>query len=274
MANASLGKGRGGAIEQAYGFDLSPIVARAAEEFVTSRRPSRPRSKAFRLVKERLTTLPARRRQADRAGIDENVPGNWARVQRPMKRSSPTSAPAPRQLARRRSPAIWTASWEIRDQTLESFVKSQNSNANESHSERHIQNSNPDFNPTGETEYGLGNKDEASGTAEDTRQPAEPAKTRSALGDGAERLPDIVPYAEGGHIRTLAGFAWPRPTLARPSMGVSPSAWQEAVEVMGAQQRRDHVLAAILQRGEQIAAGGYLRSLTDRARRRNSRPGR
>jgi len=49
-------------------------------------------------------------------------------------------------------------------------------------------------------------------------------------------------------------------------MGVSPSAWQEAVEVMGLQSAAI-VLAAILQRADHIRSrGGYLRDLTARAR--------
>jgi replication initiation protein RepC len=73
-------RGRGGEIEQAYGFDLSPIVARA-EEFKDLAEAVSAEKKAYRVVKERLTMLPARHRQDDRAGIEENVPANWGRVQ-------------------------------------------------------------------------------------------------------------------------------------------------------------------------------------------------
>jgi replication initiation protein RepC len=49
-------------------------------------------------------------------------------------------------------------------------------------------------------------------------------------------------------------------------MGISPSAWQEAAEVMGPQHAAI-VLAAILQRAEHIhSRGGYLRDLVERAR--------
>jgi replication initiation protein RepC len=54
--------------------------------------------------------------------------------------------------------------------------------------------------------------------------------------------------------------------VARPMLGVSPSAWREACEAMGEVQAAI-TLAAILQRSDQInSAGGYLRSLTDKAR--------
>ena len=257
-------KGQGGAIEQAYGFDLSPILARAAEfrelaEAVAAER------KAFRLVRERLTICRRDVVKMIEAGINESVPGNWRGFQR---RYEAVVARLPRTAPRQVLEAIANELedlWADVHQTLELFVESQNLNANESHTERHIQNSTPDFNPTGETEYGLGNKDEASGTAEHTDNVRSLPRRDLPLGMVLSACPDIVPYAEGGQIRTWRdlGAAADR---ARPSMGVSPSAWQDAVEVMGLQSA-SIVLAAILQRAEHIRSrGGYLRDLTERAR--------
>ena len=49
-------------------------------------------------------------------------------------------------------------------------------------------------------------------------------------------------------------------------LGVSPSAWEDACEVLGPEDA-SVVIAAILQRGEAIkSAGGYLRNLTEKAR--------
>ena len=59
--------------------------------------------------------------------------------------------------------------------------------------------------------------------------------------------------------------------LVRAALGVSPDAWNQACEVMGAIDAAI-VIAAILQRSDQIAsAGGYLRALTDKARQGPSR---
>jgi len=56
------------------------------------------------------------------------------------------------------------------------------------------------------------------------------------------------------------------PSRARPMLAISPSAWREACEVMG-EQHAAIALAAIYQRTDQISsAGGYLRSLTEKAR--------
>ena len=54
--------------------------------------------------------------------------------------------------------------------------------------------------------------------------------------------------------------------LVRSVLGISPSAWEEAQSVLG-EEGAAVVVAAILQKGEDIkSAGGYLRSLTEKAR--------
>lgn len=257
-------KGQGGAIEQAYGFDLAPLLARAAEfrelaEAVAAER------KAFRLVKERLTICRRDVTKMIDAGINESVPGNWRGFQR---RYEAIIARLPRTAPRQVLDALADELedlWADVHQTLETFVKSEDSNANESHYERHIQNSNPDYSPTGEIKNGLGTGKEASGTAEDTDNVRSLPRRDLPLGMVLSACPDIVPYAEGGQIRTWRDLA-AAADRARPSMGVSPSSWQEAVEIMGTQHAAI-VLAAILQRAEHIRSrGGYLRDLVERAR--------
>ncbi|HMM73471.1 MAG TPA: replication initiation protein RepC, partial [Rhodocyclaceae bacterium] len=71
--------------------------------------------------------------------------------------------------------------------------------------------------------------------------------------------------AQTGEIRHWRDFLAVA-ELVRTMLGISPSAWADAREVMGELQAAI-VLAAIYQRAEQInSAGGYLRSLTDKAR--------
>ncbi|WP_288192383.1 replication initiation protein RepC, partial [uncultured Phyllobacterium sp.] len=53
--------------------------------------------------------------------------------------------------------------------------------------------------------------------------------------------------------------------VVRSMLGVSPSAYEEACAVLG-QENAAIAMACILQRADQInSAGGYLRSLTDKA---------
>ena len=75
--------------------------------------------------------------------------------------------------------------------------------------------------------------------------------------------PDIVDYAKGGisNWRDFLATA----AVVRSTLGISPSAWEEAQTVLGETQAAV-VVACILQRGAAIrSAGGYLRGLTRKA---------
>ncbi|MDI6029343.1 plasmid replication protein RepC [Corticibacterium sp. UT-5YL-CI-8] len=255
-------KGRGGEIEQAYGFDLSPIVARA-EEFRDLAQAVQAEKKAFRVAKERLTLLRRDIVKMIETGIEESVPGNWGRVAQTYQGiigRLPRSAP--RQLVESIAQELQEVCTEIRD-LLESFAKTTNLNANESHSGRHIQNSKPDS--KFESEYSFGKKEEASGSVAETDNVRSLPKRELPLGIVLDACPEIRELAQGGtirHWRDLLAAA----ELARPMLGISPSAWREARETMG-EQHAAITLASIYQRAGQINnAGGYLRSLTDRAK--------
>ncbi|RUX13333.1 replication initiation protein RepC [Mesorhizobium sp. M2A.F.Ca.ET.042.01.1.1] len=257
-------KGQGGAIEQAYGFDLSPILARA-EEFRELAGAVAAERKAFRLVKERLTICRRDVVKMIEAGVNENVPGNWRGF---LRRYEAIIARLPRTAPRQILEGIVSDLedlWVDVHQTLETFVKSQNPDANESHSGRHIQNSNPNHNPTGESENGPRDKNEAGRDAEHNDNVRSLPQRDVPLGMVLSACPDIANYTKGTQIRTWRDFA-AAADRARPSLGVSPSAWQEAVEAMGS-QNASITLAAILQRAEHIrSCGGYLRDLTEKAR--------
>ncbi|MUZ65807.1 plasmid replication protein RepC [Agrobacterium vitis] len=255
-------KGRGGEIEQAYGFDLSPIVARA-EEFRDWAQAVQAEKKAFRVAKERLTLLRRDIVKMIETGIEESVPGNWGRVTQTYQGiigRLPRSAP--RQLIESIAQKLQELCAEIRD-VLESFTKTMNPDANESHSGRHIQNSKPDS--KSESEHGFREIEEACGGVAETDNVRSLPKRELPLGIVLDACPEMQELAQAGtirHWRDLVAAA----DLARPMLGISPSAWREARETMG-EQHAAITLAAIYQRAGQINnAGGYLRSLTDRAR--------
>ena len=255
-------KGRGGQVEQAYGFDLAPIVARA-EEFEELAGAVRAEKNAFRLAKERLTLLRRDVVKLIETGIEENVPGNWGRVQQTYQAivgRLPRSAP--RQLIEDICCDLHGLYTEILE-VLESFAKTQNPDANESHSGRHIQNSNPDS--ISESEGGSRKENEAGGSAAENDNLRSLPKRELPLGIVLDACPDVKDLVQGGEIRHWRDFL-AAAEVARPLLGVSPSAWREACEAMGEVQAAI-TLAAILQRSDQInSAGGYLRSLTDKAR--------
>ena len=255
-------KGRGGEVEQAYGFDLSPIVARA-EEFEQLAEAVQAEKKAFKVSKERLTLLRRDVVKMIDAGIEEGVPGNWGRIsqiyQEIIGRLPRT---APRQVVESLCDELQELWSEVHDM-LELFTKTQNMDANESHSGRHIQNSKPDS--IFESEKGLRKKNEAGGSAEEIDNLRSLPKRELPLGIVLDACPDLMDLAQGGRIRHWSDFL-AAVEVARPMLGVSPSAWREACEAMGEVQAAI-TLAAILQRSDQInSAGGYLRSLTDKAR--------
>lgn len=255
-------RSRAGEIEQAYGFDLSPIVARAAE-FSELAEAVQAEKKAFRVARERLTLLRRDIVKMIDAGIEEGVPGNWGRVLQAYQTTiSRLPRTASRQLIEDICAELHDLHAEIRD-VLESFAKTQNLNANESQFERHIQNSNPDS--ISESENGFREKKEASGSVAETDNVRSLPKRDLPLSIVLDACPNMRDVAQAGEIRHWRDFL-AAAELVRTMLGVSPSAWAEAREAMGEVQAAI-ALAAIYQRAEQInSAGGYLRSLTDKAR--------
>ncbi|MES4992419.1 plasmid replication protein RepC [Phyllobacterium sp. 22229] len=258
-------RARGGAIEQAYGFDLSPIVARA-DEFRDLADAVQEEKKAFRVAKERLTLLRRDIVKMIDTGIEEAVPGNWDPVlltyQKIIARLPRTAS---RQVIEDICAELYDLHMEIRE-VLETFTKTKNLNANESHSERHIQNSNTESNF--ESEQSFRKQNEAS------RSPAETGNVRSlpkrdlSLSVVLDACPSLREIAQSGEIRHWRDFL-AAAELARTMLGISPSAWKDAQEVMGVIPAAI-TLGAMYQRSDQInTSGGYLRSLTDKAREGN-----
>lgn len=256
-------KGQGGEIEQAYGFDLSPIVARAAE-FKDLVDAVKAEKKAYRLVKERLTICRRDIVKMIDTGIEEGVPANWGRVQQTYQAIvSQIPRTAPRQTLEAIADELEELWAEVR-QALESFINSQNMNANESQNERHIQNSKPDSNS--ESEIRSRKEKEPSGSAAETDNVRSLPKRELPLGIVVDACSNLLWLVKGGGgIRSWQEFL-AAAEIARPALGISPSAWEDARTAMG-QQQAAITIAAIHQRSDQINnAGGYLRSLTEKAR--------
>lgn len=97
------------------------------------------------------------------------------------------------------------------------------------------------------------------------RSVAEPKKA-FPLGMVLRACPQISDYATGGaisHWRELMTAA----VVVRTTLGVSPSAYQEACEVMGPENAAV-AMACVLERAGHISSpGGYLRDLTRRTER-------
>ncbi len=260
-------RGQGGTIETAFGFDLTPLVARAAE-FERMATDARTERRAYLVVREGITLVRRDIVKMIDAGLEEGVQGDWQAFQEAYQA---LSRRIPRTATRAELEPLLdemaVLAQEIR-KVLETHVNSQDRNANESHSERHIQNSNTDLN---ESEPALQN---SRGEAEprpdisNLRQALNPSSDRPQqrfpLGMVLKACPDIVDYARHG-ISSWNDFVRTA-ELVRSVLGISPSAWEDACVVLG-EEDASVVVAAILQRGEAInSPGGYLRNLTSRAK--------
>ena len=259
-------KGQGGTIEMAFGFDLSPLVARA-EEFEAWAEEVRAEERALRLVRERITLCRRDIAKMIATGIEEGVPTrragqgptDWAEVHRLYRGILER---IPRSAAREELEPIAEDLTRLAEEILsllESHIKTQKTSANESQTERHIQNSNP--NSPIDLEPGF--QESQGAKSEPQSQPSRVPNQGFPLGMVLEACPDIVDYAKGG-ISNWRDFLCVA-AVVRSMLGISPSAWEAAQSVMG-ELPAAIVVAAILQRGAAIAsAGGYLRELTRKA---------
>ncbi|MER9829785.1 replication initiation protein RepC [Mesorhizobium sp. M0134] len=250
-------KGRGGEIEEAFGFSLAPLLARA-DEFEAAAEHVRADNRALRLMRERITLHRRDIHKLIEAAVEEDVPGDWGGL---WKRFRGVVEAIPRRACIAGLGPIVADLAALRDEVdnlLEIHMESTNSSGNDSQNERQQSDSNTDsifeFEPALE---------KSGSTVELRTRTAEPPKTYP-LGIVLKACPEIADYAVDGigNWRDLMVTA----AQVRGYLGVSPSAYEDACHVMG-QETAAMVIACILQRAQHInSAGGYLRVLTDRAR--------
>jgi replication initiation protein RepC len=253
-------KDSAGQIENAFGFDLSPLLARSEDLAAMAQQVMAERS-AFRKAKENLTICRRDVRKLISAAIEEGADGDWQAIEEiyvALVRQIP------------RSPSISELA-DILDQMelLKAEVVNRldiqgnppNISSNDAHIEQHIQNSNPD----------------STIELEQSSRTEQKAKSRHGVGQGEasksfplgmvlKACPMIADYGPGGGIeswRDLMSAA----VVVRSMLGVSPSAYQDACENMGPENAATS-MACILERANFISsAGGYLRDLTRRSER-------
>jgi replication initiation protein RepC len=270
-----------GEVSVAFGFELTPLVARA-EEFEALAAEVKDERKALRLARERITLARRDCLKLIQLGMEKAVPGDWDAIQRqynalvdPLRRSSTLT---PLQAMADSLEAL--ASDVLKH--LELFIYPSDSSANESHSERHKQNSNTDpyeFEPAFKKAGGQGGESsgetlpslsevEHSASACASPQSHQPKGTPLAL--VIEACPDIFNYIQGRDGQSALQPSWSQfvkaAELVRAMLGISPDAWYDAVKTMG-QADASIVVAAILQKGDEVRfPGGYLRALTEKKR--------
>ncbi|TRL24695.1 replication initiation protein RepC [Methylosinus sporium] len=270
---------RQGQIEAVFGFDLSPLVARATE-IERLAEEVRAEDSATALLRERISLMRRDIVKMIATGLEEAIPADWEGWRRQYLSVAGRYA---RSLSRADLDALANELAVLAEKIvtqLETRAKEGNMSANDAPNERHLQNQITDLN-----DIDLGRRE---GRPERTEPSgSDPGAARAERSDpslihgraaGEQRAaprvyslpmtlaacPDIVDYAKGGAIGDWADFR-AAAAIVRPALGVSPDAWAHALDVLG---ERDAaiVVAAILQRGDEIkSAGGYLRVITAKA---------
>jgi replication initiation protein RepC len=272
----------------AFGFDLTPLVARAAE-FEAVAEELRTAQKRRALIRERISLMRRDVSKKVALGLDEGLPGDWESYR---QRAIALMTPLRRIREYRDLETLATELATLCAETakaLELHINAQNLPSNDRQNGQHQSNSNTqlitEFEPAPKGEGGVG---EASRAEVDAAMDQVETKAYP-LGMVMEACPDIRDYGPGRKVRTWSDFLAAAGAV-RPMIGISPDAWREAQAVLG-QVDAHVVVATILQRSIHSSeaesgpgpvagsamiivngspaiqsAGGYLRALTEKAR--------
>ncbi|MCH4549569.1 replication initiation protein RepC [Rhizobium changzhiense] len=282
---------RAGAIGEAFGFSVAPLLARAVEIESLAAQAVADRE-LLRVTRERLTVCRRDISKLIETALEEEVSGDWEGISAMFRT---LLARIPRVATAEALAPLLDEMGLLRDEivnALERRIKTQKIDSNESQIERHKQNSNPDctyeLEPGFETKQGeravadnepnaeapderrLKQPKPSGGMANKAKDTADPGAVHSLksfpLGLILQACPQILDYGPGGTIgnwRDLMSAA----VVVRSMLGVSPSAYEEACSGMGPENAAT-VIACILERGGHInSPGGYLRDLTRRTER-------
>ncbi|MBY5807577.1 plasmid replication protein RepC [Rhizobium ruizarguesonis] len=281
---------RAGEVDEAFGFSLAPLLARAEEIEQLAAAVMAERLHVQRL-RERITLCRRDIAKLIEAAVEEDIPGDWQGLYSEFRDlieglpRSPTTAQL--ELLLDELAGLRT---NILNQ-LEIQVKSTKQRGNADYIERHIQNSNPEstseFEPSFEPKQGAiaepdndrGSVTVAKGRGETghpfAQKEEEQSRRPGVRNDGGglksfplglvlQACPEILAYGPDGVIRNWRDLM-AAAVIVRSMLGVSPSAYEEAANVMGPENAAT-VMACILERGGHInSAGGYLRGLTRRS---------
>ncbi|WP_342364364.1 plasmid replication protein RepC [Terrarubrum flagellatum] len=303
---ARRARGSGEGFAEAFGFDLTPLVARAGE-FESIAEQLRREHQRMRVLRERISLHRRDIAKMIACGLEEGGEGagDWDRFAAellafagPLRRVHDAAS-----LERIESGlgelrrAVTAAVSELARRDNETRRERPGRSASDSGQESgnagsdvsHLSNSNtqpPDLEPASKEAWGEiqpPDADPESGTTPAAKHRDDPPP----LGLVLDACPDIGDWAPDGIRRWSDFLAAAR--LLRPALGVSPSAWTEAVDILG-ETNAAIALAAILQRHESSSdavstpvtdggpprvtvhgspairsAGGYLRVLTEQA---------
>lgn len=272
----------------AFGFDLTPLVARAAE-FEVLAEEVRAAQKRRTLTKEKISLLRRDVTKTIALGLDDGLPGDWETFR---IRAMALMTPLRRIKDDRDLEALAADLTILRAETakaLESHINAQNLKSNDHQNEAHQSISNTKCNSGLEPASEEGGGGVGASRGDIGAEPKPGQGGGYPLGMVIEACPDVRDYGPGGKVKSWPDFL-DAVSLIRPMIGISPDAWRDAQEALGRVEAHV-VVATILQRsihsseaetrpgpapGSQAvvvngspaiqSAGGYLRALTEKAR--------
>lgn len=268
-------RGSTGVIEDAFGFDLSPLAVRSAEIHAAAEQAMAEAREHMRLRAEITIHLRDVAKTVEAGERELAQPSVWqAFRQRLAALSGRVSRAADRPQLRVRLDALVRLRAEVEKAWLDSIPEEalqcgeeQDMSGNAVQNERHIQSSN--------TESYFDKGSEKGMKQNPTSSAARPSNGMKAGGGARDALavpglgrvliacPEIKGYAQHG-IENWRDFV-ATAGLVRAMLGVSPHAWDQARSAMG-DLAAAVTVAAMLQRADKIKSpGGYLRKLTARA---------
>ncbi|WP_376711203.1 plasmid replication protein RepC [Pseudochrobactrum lubricantis] len=250
-------KSRAGDIEEAFGLSLAPLLTRA-DEIAQAAEEVRFEASQLKRTRERISLQRRDISKLIEVAVEEGVEGNWGSL---WQRFRTIVDAIPRRASIAELQAILTELEVVRsnvDNLLIKLDNDHNMDANDHQFGRQHTESNT------ETYFELVPAlDKDNGKVQPRTKTVEPPK-RYPLGLILKACPDILDYA----AEDIASWRDLMRTVAQVSgfLGISPSAYEDALDVLG-QENAAVVIACILQRTKHInSAGGYLRSLTEKAR--------
>jgi replication initiation protein RepC len=259
-------KDSNGEIDTAYGFDLSPLLARSEELAVLAQTVIDERA-AFKNAKEALTVCRRDVRKLISVAIEEDVEGDWQAIEALYVA---LVARIPRKATRENLMQLLEEMQVLHARVVKHMENNENTpnkSANDAQIERHIQNSNTnslnELEPSSEEEQG-GKLDAGSETKSVPKANRNREQLKAfPLSMVLRACPMINDYGPDGKIsnwRELMTAA----IVVRSMLGVSPSAYEQACAAMGPENAAV-AISCILERANFInSPGGYLRDLTKR----------
>lgn len=242
-------RGMDGEIARAFGFDLSPLRLRAAE-IAQAAQAAREASLRLKALRERVVLMKRDAQKLALYGQEMGYPGDWEDLLAALLACT-------RRLRRKLSAEdLEELSAEVGalcDQAQDLLYAAEKTSADAAHSRRHHQNSKTDTSDS-----------ECSSEEDATEPPApkdqDPEDIRVPFPLVLRAIPEALAYATSPvrDFRDVGALG----AFLRGMVGVSPSAWDDAVASMGPEVAGLTICCLIERIHEIRSPGGYLRHLT------------